>query len=256
MKTLNLILLLSALLVFSGCGKKTKTEQPVSPGKISLIIGDPLDYGLKNTLIFPVGANYNPQIFENNNPENKGRADEKKVTLSFSQNEIGSFYDRNASSEYFNKDDDVYDIRNILFYDKAYGSTYRLTTDTIHILSFSLHKEFARPMIFFRVVKKDINQDKFFNSKDAVMLFVSDLDGKNLVQITPENEQLEDYFYYPETGIILIKTLIDIDKDKKFTFLDETNYREMKLATPAPAREIFTKSLKDSLKKQMNLKIN
>lgn len=251
----NVLIFLTCLAIICvGCHKKSKEAPKDNPGKMSLVIGDPLDYGLKNTLIFPVGANYNPKIYadENNNLKDEK---EKSPAFAFSVNNAGVF-DRNASQEYVNKEEEVYDIRNILFYDKINGSTYPLTKDTIHILSFALHREFEKPLIFFRLVKKDINKDKKFNSLDAIMLFVSDLDGKNLIQITPENEQFQDYFYYPETGTILIKTLIDIDKDKKFTILDETNYREMKINKPAFAREIFNKSLKDSLKKQMNLKLN
>jgi hypothetical protein len=83
------------------------------------------------------------------------------------------------------------------------------------------------------------------------MLFVSDIYGKNLTQITPDNEQFVDYFYYPQTQTILIKTIIDADKDKNFTNFDETNFREMKIKEPAMGREIFKKSLKDSLRIQM-----
>jgi hypothetical protein len=106
-------------------------------------------------------------------------------------------------------------------------------------------------LIFYRVVKNDHNQDSVYNSQDPVMLYISDLYGKRFTQITPENEQFVDYTYYPKTQSILIKTIIDSDHDKLFTNFDETNFRDMQIAEPSMSREIFQKSLKDTLRKQL-----
>ncbi len=211
--------------------------------------------------MFPVGANYNPQIKEEeakpgyNAPhvsKEGSVANNYSNNLSFKDN-VENKIDSRATMEYINSSENDFDIRNILFYDKKTGQSRPLINDTLHILSFAIHKEFSRNLIFFRVVKHDVNKDKKYNSEDAVMLYVSDLDGKNFIQITPENEQFFDYFYYPETETILVKTALDIDKSKSFTSLDETNFREMKIKTPAMGREIFSKNLKDSLKNQMSV---
>jgi len=82
------------------------------------------------------------------------------------------------------------------------------------------------------------------------MLYASDIFGNNMTRITPEDEQFVDYFYYEKTQTILAKTTIDANKDTHFTGKDETNFREMKIKTPALGREIFSKSLKDSLRLQ------
>jgi hypothetical protein len=97
-------------------------------------------------------------------------------------------------------------------------------------------------------VKKDFNADSVFNSKDPVMLFISDIFGKNLTQVTPDNEQFVDYFYYADTQKILIKSSIDQDANKEFNAGDETNFRDMSILAPNMGREIFAKSLKDSLR--------
>jgi hypothetical protein len=249
---LKKLILFSSLIFFAAC------KEPVAPppNTISLVIGNPVSYGLKEVLLFPVGGNYNPNITAaSKTSESEDRLSSTTMKQSetnfFSRNE-GSFkFDRNSSDEYINVRENDFDIRNLLFYNKLSGSTYPLTKDTLHILSFAIHYEFGKPLIFFRIVKKDINDDKKFNSKDAVMLYVSDHEGKTLTQITPENEQFVDYFYYPETKTILIKSSIDIDKNKIFTSGDETNFREMKIDSPAFGREIFTAGLKDSLKMMM-----
>ena len=249
---------LVAFTAFTACKRKSKVPPPASatPVNMSLVIGNPVDYGFPNLIIFPVGANYNPAIKEapvEDRHDKISTVAVKEGALAFVQNTYDNKIDRSSSNEYINTSENDFDIRNILFYDKSTGQSRPLFSDTLHILSFAIHKEFSRPMIFFRIVKRDVNKDKKYNSADAIMLYVSDLDGKNFTQITPENEQFFDYFYYPETQTILVKTALDIDQSNSFTNLDETNFREMKIKNPRMGREIFSKSLKDSLKAQMNV---
>lgn len=248
MKSTTYVIIIILLLTTS-CRKKRKINKIDTPKNYSLIIGNPVDGIFDNVLLFAVGANYNPQITEGRN-ENLEIIDSKNG-LSFSANALNNKYDYKADSEYVNNSEDLYDIRNILFYNKSTGASYPLTKDTLHILSFAIHKEFKKSLIFYRVVKKDINADKIYNKKDAVMLYTSDLNGNNFTQITPENEQFIDYFHYPENNIILVKTNINIDNNKQFDEKDETNYRELNIDNPKMGREIFNKSFKDSLKSQI-----
>ncbi|MFI5172491.1 MAG: hypothetical protein ACHQFW_08875 [Chitinophagales bacterium] len=251
MRTTHLFFVITLLLIGYSCSNK-KSIEIINPENISLVIGNPVSYGLDSVLLFPVGGNYNPKINEAAKKvaitDQYADYNAETTGFGFSENSADNRYDRLASSEYYNERENEFDIRNILFYNKLSGTTYPLIKDTMHILSFSIHNEYKRPLIFYRIVKKDINGDKKFNSKDAVMLFISNNDGMNLVQVTPDNEQFFDYFYYSETNSILVKTAIDIDADKIFTTADETNFREVKLDIPAYGREIFSKGMKDSLK--------
>lgn len=249
MKTIFFFLSVVCLVVFTACFRN-KSDKPHLKKNDALIIGNPFDYGMDNILIFPVGSNYKPVVYENRSLEINKLTPSSEV-LNFTLNSGTSFYDRTAKEEYINTDEDRFDIRNILFYDLKTNKTYPLVMDTLHILSFAMHKEFAKPMIFYRVVKNDYNKDSVFNSQDPVMLFVSDLYGRDFKQITPANEQFIDYTYYAQTQTILIKTILDSDTNKYFTSFDETNFREMKIDEPAMAREIFKKSLKDSLRIQL-----
>jgi hypothetical protein len=246
----RLIIALAAVLLILSCKKKTeekKEEQkdPAVKRNTALIIGNPMDCGLDNMQLFPVGANYKPAVYGNTNEEIRNKM--REGTVAFSVNTSGLF-DKSASTEYVNSNEEVFDIRNILFYSLNTGKSYPLISDTIHILSFALHREFVKPMIFYRIVKIDYNKDSLYNSSDPVLLYISDLNGKGLVQVTPDNEQFLDYFYYPTSKTILVKTALDNDKDTAFTASDETNFREVQLMSPAMGREIFSKSLKDSLR--------
>ena len=76
---------------------------------------------------------------------------------------------------------------------------------------------------------------------------------KKLTQITAVDEHFLDYNYYPQTGKILIKTIIDSDSNKVFSNSDETNFVEMSTSNPAFGREIFSEDLKNSLRSQIKL---
>lgn len=248
MKLNTLLLPLSFGLILTSCADGTKApEVPKAVSKPgSLIIGNPLDCGVENISFFPVGTNYKPKVYE-------GGAVAKVIegatsVLNFTMNSRGSYKDVSAEAEYINGNEDEFDIRNILFYDRKSGVTYPLVSDTVHILSFAIHKEFPKPMIFYRIVKKDINVDSVYNSKDAIMLFISDIFGKNMTQITPDDEQFLEYFYYSDTQKILIKSAIDRDGNKEFASNDETNFRDMNINEPKMGREIFSANLKDSLR--------
>ncbi|HTL80738.1 MAG TPA: hypothetical protein VL651_03480 [Bacteroidia bacterium] len=235
------------------CKHEVKETTAVKPRpKPSLVIGNPLDCGIENTLIFPVGSDYQPSVTEAPVERNASDFVNGCATMCLTANTSENFYDANAcrGTEYVNNNENEFDIRNILFYDKVKGTTYQLMSDTFHILSFAIHKEFVNPMILYRVVKQDVNNDSIYNKNDAVILYTSDLFGKHLIQVTPDDQQFVDYYYYPETASILTKTLINANKDTAFDLADETDFREMKLKEPAMGREIFTKSLKDSLRLQ------
>jgi hypothetical protein len=244
------IFLFGSAILFHSCQKPVEkvTAPAVLKKSSSLIIGNPLDCGIENISIFPVGSNYKPLVYEGDINDSESNKRMAVGCVSFAVNASSTTYDRLAEKEYINAYDKAFDIRNILFYDLKTGKSYPLVTDSFHILSFAIHREFFSPMIFYRVVKNDINKDSVYNDKDPVMLFISDIFGKNLTQITPDNEQFLDYFYYKDSQKILIKTAIDQDGDKEFTSSDETNFRDMNIKEPKMGREIFSKSLKDSLR--------
>ncbi len=246
----NLLYCFSVLFLFTaGCKNKTSIiKKSAKDSSASLIIGDPFDYGVENILLFPIGSNYNPIVYENPDEFENDLETNKKVMLAFDLN-VSTLNDRYANIEYINNDVQTFDINNILFYNLLTGASYPLLKDTLHILSFALHKEFANPLIFYRVVARDYNLDSLFTDDDPVMLYVSDLHGQNLHKITPPDEKFIDYFYYKSVNTILIKTIVDNNQDKLFTPADETNFLQMKLDAPEKATEIFDAQTKDLLRK-------
>lgn len=250
----NLTITFTVLLLLTACSDKAKPKPSNNSNENALIIGDPMDCGLDSLTIFPVGCSYHPDIIEA--PEEElnsilaNQNEESKKSIKFEANTYASrVYDKSATVEYINENQSDFDIRNLLFYNLITGKSYPLVSDSIHILSFAIHKEFKKPLIFFRVVKEDINEDKKYDSYDPVMLYISNLDGSEFKMITPEDEYFIEFTLYEKTNSLLIKTAIDSNNDKKFKKDDETNFRSMKLDQPKFAENIFDKSIKDTLRK-------
>jgi hypothetical protein len=218
-----------------------------------VIIGNPFSYGLSDYMIFPVGCNYSPDIFENRQLAVDFYNTNGVGAVTWTVSDANFCYATNSSAGtvpygYVNPYSEFYDIRNILFFDKRTGTSRPLTNDTIHILSFAIHSDYKRPQIIYRIVKEDINHDHKYNHLDPVILYTSNLLGDSLVQLTPDSEQYAEYFYYEDTQTILIKTNMNSDNDTSFATVMETNFREVHLSTPAMGKEIFSQGLRDSLR--------
>ena len=251
------LILYSIPFALFACNSSQESVQKEEEPEIiaSLVIGDPLDCGIENKLMFPVGTSYTPNIHGEAEEYNINTDNEGYSQMNFSTNKSSAVsYDRFAETEYRNDNQEDFDITNILFYDLITGTSFPLIqNDTLHILSFAIHKEFENPLIFYRVVREDINNDEKYNALDPIMLFVSPLSGDTMIQVTPNNEQFIDYFYYQETQKILAKTRIDDNGDKVFNVADETNFIEMELNSPQIGNSIFPEDLKNALKGQLNL---
>lgn len=254
---MNLFKLTTAIaiaLVATSCSgeKKEPKKKKVITKNEGLVIGDPLDCGLDSLTLFPVGCSYDPKVVEGAKEiavsEGSIRSEMVYTDMSFAANSVAT-YDMNATVEYVNENNESYDIRNLLFYDFKTGESYALVKDSVHILSFAIHKEFSNPMIIYRVVKEDYNKDNKFDAFDPVMLYVSELNGKNFQAVTPPDEFYIRYELNRETNSMLIKTAIDSNGDKKFLADDETNFRMMRIDAPKMAKNIFSDKIKDDLRK-------
>jgi len=252
----NALLFLLALGLITSCeelneeGEKEKVKKRKLSTSDELSIGDPLNYGVDSMLIFPIGrAYYEVEAKEDKKKKRRslGGSRAKTAKVEFSPNTGLRPYDNMADEEYVNRELGEFDIRNMLFYNSYTQEKYPLTETKLHILSFGLHHDLGRKMIFYRVVLNDYNGDGFFNNEDPVVLCVSDLHGRNFIQVTSDEEQFIGYSYNEETETIMIKTLVDTDNNKKFNEVDEVSFSTMKIMEPAMATKIFTDDIKQSM---------
>ena len=249
MKTLAPLSIILISIFIVSCKKESKPKNTSQLNGTSLIIGDPFNYGLDDLALFPVGSNYRPEVVERRGDSRKLEAFASgTVSMGLMANDANTKNDVYAETEYINRHENVFDIRNILFRNLKTGKTYTLTNNTVHIISFALHKEFEKPLIFYRVVKKDYNKDSVYNAQDGIQLYTSDLRGKHFTQITPDSESFDKYELYLKSQTMLVKTRLDNNKDSAYNHHDETNFREVSLKEPAMGEEIFSQGMRDSLR--------
>ncbi|MEM1394603.1 MAG: hypothetical protein AAGG00_15190 [Cyanobacteria bacterium P01_H01_bin.150] len=196
-----------------------KTPQP------SIIYGDLIIKEKSDYLMIPVS------IFPDINQGEKKR--ESLLSSSYSR----SYRDRK-------------NIYNLIFYSKKDASTNTLLDRKAIIKSFDLieKKSIGQPIKRFwlyRIIEKDTNGDDKLNYQDATIGYLSDLSGKNLQKITPDNAQLNSWKIVQSTGAIFLEITKDTDNDKKF---DTKSYIRVNLDNPSIGTEIISNQLEDEIK--------
>ncbi|MBW4643736.1 MAG: hypothetical protein KME23_12230 [Goleter apudmare HA4340-LM2] len=144
-------------------------------------------------------------------------------------------------------------LSNIIFYQKSDGATNLLLNKKALINSFDLLETKSASNVvtrvwLYRIIEQDGNGDQKLNEKDAVIGYISDLSGKNLQQITPNNTQLINWVVIPSQNAIFLKVLKDSDNDKKFTQDDKTSFLRVSLDKPSMGTEIISEQIEQEIK--------
>ncbi|BCL35565.1 hypothetical protein [Nostoc sp. MS1] len=200
-------------------GKAVGQEQ--TPPQVSygdLIIKEQSDY-----LMIPVNAN--------------GKNQEQKFSLD--------------SSRYDKRDYTL--LYNLIFYHKQTGESHILLDKKAIINSYDLleAKITDKPVTrawFYQIIDQDTNKDKNLNQEDAVIGYISDLSGKNLIQVTPNNTKIINWVVLPSQKAIFIKIIKDSDNDNKFTGADKTNFVRVSLEKPSIGTEIISEQIEQIVK--------
>lgn len=144
-------------------------------------------------------------------------------------------------------------IANIVFYHKQKTDTHILLNKKAIINSFDLleTKTAGKPPTRFwlyKIIDQNTNQDKELDNADAIIGYISDLSGKNLQQITPNNTQIINWVIIPSQNAIFLKIVKDSDNDKKFTAADKTNFVRVNLDKPGMGTEIISEQIEQQIK--------
>ena len=154
------------------------------------------------------------------------------------------------SSSYSRSYRDKRNIYNLIFYSKKDASTNALLDRKAIIKSFDLieKKIIGQPtkrFWLYRIIDKDTIGDDKLNYQDATIGYLSDLSGRNLQKITPDNTQLNSWKIVQSTGAIFLEITKDTDNDKKF---DTKSYIRVNLDNPSIGKEIVSNQLEDEIK--------
>ena len=116
---------------------------------------------------------------------------------------------------------------NIVFYNFVTDSYQRLFVDDVQILSVrgnNLLKSARNKRLFYLVKDKDFNRNTRIDTKDPSILYVSDLQGKNLKALTTENEHVLQVDMYDAQGFALLHIQLDADNDGSYESEDKSFY--------------------------------
>jgi len=135
---------------------------------------------------------------------------------------------------------------NILFYDSETQKTNLLTESKFRIANFRANIINSGPIlenkILYEIGDTDYNNDGRYNYKDPLHLFVSETNGRELLRLSPLNEDLEMYQIIPNTDKIIFRTIRDVDKDLDFDKEDEIIWYQIDLSKKDAAFEIIKPS--------------
>ena len=144
---------------------------------------------------------------------------------------------------------------NIIFYNKKTEETHLLLDKPAIISDFYFptytedYKTKKYYFLLFGIRDTDSNKDGFINENDAEKVYMSDMSGKNMTQITPDHTQLTDWFIDIATNNIMLVVRTDSNSDKKFDVKDEILIMKASITQPAMARDIINQDIKNSIKK-------
>ncbi|MEH2280524.1 MAG: hypothetical protein V7K90_04140 [Nostoc sp.] len=144
-------------------------------------------------------------------------------------------------------------LYNIIFYQKQNGEAHPLLNKKAIITSFDLlevktaNKPTTRVWLY-KIIDQDTNTDKKLNGEDATIGYLSDLSGKNIQQITPDNTRIISWIVVPSQNAIFLKIIKDSDNNKKFTEEDKTNFVRVNLDKIGMGTEIISDQIEQEIK--------
>lgn len=122
-------------------------------------------------------------------------------------------------------------VTNLVFYDRIKNTSELLLDRKAVISQFEMlgtenQQDKARSeaiavpnkpqVLIYKIIEKDTNGDGALNDEDASLGYLSNLNGKELRSITPENTQLSRWSFYAKPQSIFLEIQQDSNSDNKF----------------------------------------
>jgi hypothetical protein len=145
------------------------------------------------------------------------------------------------------------DCNNIIFYNKKTEDTHLLLQKPAIISRFYFpyyDKEYKGKKYWFILLgihEDDSNTDGYINGEDAEKVYAADLSGANMIQITPDNTQLMDWYIDGATNSILLKVRYDSNHDQNFNQYDDIEILKAQIGNFAQGRPIINNEIKENI---------
>jgi hypothetical protein len=209
-----------------------------------LVYGDYMDLDSTDYLLIPLGMK------TIDSKEEKGGLRSKSSSEYLESDARGfSRYKYNFYSLNFGN------CNNIIFYNKKNDETHLMLQHPAIVSQFYFpyyDKDYIAEKFYFILLgirEDDTNLDGYINSDDAEKVYIADLSGKNMIQISPNQTQLVDWFIDVTTNNILMKVRFDSNKDRKFDYYDEIEILKTSIDSPTEGKKIIGTEIKANIKK-------
>jgi len=145
---------------------------------------------------------------------------------------------------------------NIIFFNSKTDEYHLLSDKKMLIRSYDLKYHDNGEMrslqsyrhIFYRIVTHDINKDKLLTESDPDYLFVSDKEGGNFRQLSPDLYTLINWEFIQSSNKVIMFVRKDSDGNNKFDEDDEITTFEIDIDKELPAKQVFSAEFKTQLK--------
>ena len=152
---------------------------------------------------------------------------------------------------------------NLIFYNTDNNTQHLLTDDKkIVIYQFNLTSSSSSSSngtwinginifennIFYSVVSRDFNENKYLDADDPTYLYVSDKQGNNFRQLSPDDYNIVSWEVVAGTSKIILQAQKDNNGDKKFDNNDQILPLVADVSTGKVGSETFNQTYIDSLK--------
>lgn len=145
---------------------------------------------------------------------------------------------------------------NIIFYNINSAKSELLTKEKIIINTFQIGNSendrnnqpyLSDQFIYYNITDTDYDGDKKLTAKDPGKLYLSTLEGKSFMSVSPNNYDLKNWKIDDKHNLILMDLIKDSNGDKEFNEKDEVEYFIYNLKT-GHLKAVFDQNLKDEIK--------
>ncbi len=139
--------------------------------------------------------------------------------------------------------------KKILIYSMHFGSSASSSNSSVDIWANGINV--FKENIIYTAVASDYNANKQLDQGDPTYLYVSNRDGTNFIQISPDNYNIRSWEVVKGTTKIIMQGQKDNNGDKIFNERDATVPLVVDISSPKPAFETFKQNYIDSLKQKL-----
>jgi hypothetical protein len=207
-----------------------------------LMYGDYTDLDSTDYLLIPLGMKTLESPRGGLHAKTASASTEETTSVSNFQSYKYNFYSLNFE-----------DCNNIIFYNKKTEETHLLLQKPAIISKFYFpyyDKEYTGKRYWFILLgirEDDSNADGYINADDAEKVYVADLSGANMIQVTPDNTQLIDWYIDNATNNILMKVHLDSNNDLRFNDYDDVDILKTKIDNLSQGIPIINKEIKSNI---------